>query len=545
MKCTIHQAPTGNRLTDAQLFDFERVAHLYDHQDPTKDETFIRRAEAVTGWFTESHRRNLVETLVDYGKRINASTTQLAAAQKLLDSRSVAVVTGQQAGLLTGPFYSISKALSAIGLAVEMERLLGRPVVPVFWVASEDHDFAEVDHAYILNEDDDVTRISLKHQFDTHQMVFYSPLSDTQVREVLDVLRESIPELPYKSEMLHTLKVCWTDGDTLSVWFARVLARLLSKHPIVILDPCLPGLRQLVAPVFARTLRDFDVLQDNLAAAYREVEEAGFAHEVIRDPAHSTVFHVIDGKRYVIEKNREGAFVARGHGKKLELPEWVDLATESPELFSSNVLLRPVIQDHLIPTLAYVGGPSELAYHPLSRAVFHTHERSLPPLIMRQRLRIASPGVWRTMNQWNVSFEDVHEPVDLVARHALQDVAESLHDRVSSLEQTLTTALQGFVDVYEEFGPQVRDIVNRQHRKQKTLLSKLEHKIYRLAERRRSDDVGQLRRIEHWFWTDGHEQERRLCPINVWAELGLTWFESLPTWENFRQPAPYVDIIVE
>ncbi|MFB5191611.1 bacillithiol biosynthesis cysteine-adding enzyme BshC [Alicyclobacillus fastidiosus] len=545
MKCTIHQAPTGNRLTDTHLFNFDQVAHLYDQQNPTNTDTFRTRAETVTQWFDGAHRQALVDSLLGYGARIGQSSVQVEATKRLLDPQSVAVVTGQQAGLVTGPFLSISKALSAIGLASQLECELGRPVVPIFWVASEDHDFGEVDHAYILDELHDVRRIKLAHSFDAHQMVYHGALTEEQVAGVIDELHKSLPELPYKSEVLTTLKNSFEAGDSLSVWFARLMAKLLASHPIVIVDPCLPELRQLVGPVFANTLRSFQTLQENLAHAYEEVEQAGFQHEVVRDERNSTVFYVVEGRRYVLERRDDGNFVTRGLGTVHSLEQLQDVAATHPERFSSNVLLRPVIQDHLIPTLAYVGGPSELAYHPLSRAVFHVHGRKLPPLVMRQRIRIATPPVARTMAQWGISFEDLAKPADLVATHALGDLTTALRAQVTEIEAQFAASIERFVGQFSELGPQVADIAARQVEQQKQLVARLEMKVYRLAERRRSDDVQQLRRIEHWFWTDGHEQERRLSPMNAWAELGTKWFDSLPTWGNYQQPGAYIDLTVD
>lgn len=532
-------------MTDAYLYNFKSVSHLYDEQDPTDELTFKRRADQISPLFDDNHRKQLVDALIAYNQQVGATDVQLASVHRLMDPRSVAVVTGQQSGLLTGPFYSVSKALSAIGIAAEMERVLERPVVPVFWIASEDHDFAEVDHAYVIGRDDKPTRIALDHDFDGHRMVYHAPLRKEQVVDVIERVQGVLPEAPYKVELLHTLHDAWRDGDSLAMWFARLMSRLLASHPIVFLDPCLPELRSLVAPAFEHTLAHVDELQLRLTEAYRAVEEAGFSPEVIRDEQHTTVFRVAEGRRYVIERAGDGEYRTRGHGETHPLSEWLRCCRETPTGFSSNVLLRPVIQDHLLPTLAYVGGASELAYHALSRAVFHTHNRTLPPLIMRQRLRIASPGVWRTMAAWNIEFDHVRTAADLVATHALGDLSDSLQSDLDAFTQALEEHMKHVSSTYEYLGPQVHDIVHRHEQRGRELVDGLHRKIYTLAERRRHDDVQQLRRIETWFWTDGHDQERRLSPMNLWAELGLQWFQQLPAWGNFRQPGAVLECVAE
>ncbi|WP_067620725.1 bacillithiol biosynthesis cysteine-adding enzyme BshC [Alicyclobacillus acidiphilus] len=545
MKCTIYQAPTGNPLTDAYLFQFQSVSNLYDDQNPTDPTTFQRRAEKVLPWFDDTHRQQLVKALSAYHERIGATPAQMNGIQRLLDPESVVVVTGQQAGLLTGPLYSLSKALSAIGVAAEMERLLGRPVVPVFWVASEDHDFAEVDHAYVIDHVNVPARIELDHSFDPHQMVYHASLSRSQVDHVIQQVQRTLHETPYKVDLLHTLKDTWREGDSLAVWYTRLMSRMLANHPIVFVDPCLPELRRLVAPVFERTLANADEVQARLSDAYAAVEAAGFAPEVIRDDRHTTVFRVVDGRRYVIERTEDGQLRLRSHGETRTLADWLQLCRDDPAGFSSNVLLRPVVQDHLLPTLAYVGGPSELAYHSLSKAIFHAHGRSLPPLVMRQRMRIASPGVWRAMNAWGIGFADVRQPADLVALRALRDMTETLQADMDEFSGMLQQHMKRFTATYEHLGPQVQDIVARHQTQQRQLLERLHRKVYQLAERRRHDDVQQLRRIETWFWTDGHEQERRLSPMNLWAELSLEWFHQLPVWGDFRQPGAVLELVAE
>ncbi|GLG01125.1 putative cysteine ligase BshC [Alicyclobacillus hesperidum subsp. aegles] len=544
MKCTIHQAPTGNRLTDAYLFDFASVAHLYDGQNPTLESTYITRADKVVDWFDQAHRQQLVDALTVYSLQIGASAVQREAIAKLLDPRSVAVVTGQQAGLFTGPLYSISKALSAIGVAAEMERILSRPVVPVFWIASEDHDFGEVDHAYVIDRDDVVTRIRLQHHFDPHQMVYHTPLAEGQVVSAIHEVDQLLPEAEYKTQLLHSLASAWQEGDSLAVWYARLLAQLLRNHPIVFLDPCLPALRRLAWPAFAHALQHVEDVQANLEQAYGEVVAGGFVPEVVRDPLHSTVFRVVSGRRYVLER-ADGGLRTRGHGEEKNISDWLAVGEQEPTAFSANVLLRPVVQDYLLPTLAYVGGPSEIAYHALARAVFHAHERSLPPLIMRQRMRIAVPSVWRAMTRWQIEFAQVREPADLVYTYALGDLANDIE---ACTEQEVAAIGQRLLDIstkYRELGPQVDMLVQRHMKREAELWAQLRRKLLHLAERRRGDDVRQLRRIERWFWTDGHEQERRLSPLNLWSELGCDWFGSLPVWGSVGQPGAVLEIVVD
>ena len=538
MNCTVHFEPTGNRLTDAHIAAFAEVAHLYDGQDPANIDTYRRRADQVTAWFSDRDRAKLVRALDDYAARIGASAVSRRALARLHEPNAVAVVTGQQAGLFTGPLYAIAKALTAIGYARRLEVELDRPVVPVFWIASEDHDWGEVNHAYIIDAENEVRRIVIADAADLHQMVAYKPLTESAVETVLQQVYRLLPEGPYSSEMMDELRTAWHPRDTLADWFARSMASLLANHPIVFLDPCLPSLRSIVGHVFARALEQSPSVQASLEDAYKTVSASGFSHEVVRDPLNTTVFYVESGKRYVLEEAGDGKLRARGHGRVETRQTWARLALDDPTRFSSNVLLRPVIQDHLLPTLAYVGGPSELAYHPLARGVFHAHDRVLPPLIMRQRQLLLPPAVCRNLAKWNVDPLAPRPEISLVEAHIHRHGGAEVTDAIARVAEDVRSLMSNLTAQFTPLGPQVSGILDAELRRELAGLERVERKLRRLVEQRLCADVRQLRQIERWLWTDGHPQERRLCPLNLWALLGRDWFGTLPTHGDYQVLAP-------
>jgi bacillithiol synthase len=545
MKWTVRVEPSGNPLTDAHVSSFESVARLYDHQHPGRLETYTARAHFLSEQFTLDHRKALVDALTPFMKRIGASEKSFRALERLQDERSVAVVTGQQAGLFTGPMYSLYKALSAIGLAERLERDLARPVVPVFWVASEDHDWAEVNHAYILDGRDDVKRLQLQESVPLHQMMYHTCPSPSAVEHVLKTVHEWIPEGEHKSEMMDTLLSCYSPGDSMSTWFGRILVRLLQNHGLVVLDPCLPELRALVAPVWAHTLRHQDEVKRCLDEAYSEVASGGFKAEVVRDESNTTMFYVTEGKRYVMETTETGAIRVRGLGIEKSVDEWVEIAEREPSYFSSNVLLRPVVQDFLLPTLLYIGGPSELAYYPLSRGVFHAHGRKLPPLLLRQRMTLYPPSVRRNMKKWKLGLDEVFEPKDLVSPVLYEMGADVIEDEIIRHESLIIERWNDWIDKFAHLGPQVKDMVALQVQRDLAGLQRLGQKTRKLLELKHEAEVKQLRHIERWLWTDGHPQERRLCPLSIWAELGLKWFSQLPCWSDYEHEGAVYHVEIE
>jgi len=485
-----------------------------------------------------------VEALRSFHAQIGASAAQNRALDRLAQPDAVAVVTGQQAGLFAGPIYSPAKALTAIGVARELERRLERPVVPVFWIASEDHDAEEVNHAYVVDRLGEIARIQLPHRFEPHQMVYCEALTARDVRSALNQADERLAEASHKLEALHAVWSAWRDGDSLAMWFARIMAKLFAEHGLVFFDPCLPAIRRLAWPVFRRALERAEEVQRRLDEAYAEVERAGFVPEVFRDPRHSTVFAVIDGKRFVLETGGPG-FVARGHGEAGALSEWLQRGDLDPTGFSANVLLRPVVQDVVLPTLAYVGGPSEIAYYPLSRGVFHAHGRRMPPVILRQRMRLVPPSVARLMRKHELSLDELRKPCDLVSGRALADVAEPLRREIDDWMESVRAKLGSLEASYGEAGPDVRAILERHAQMEERAWRDLERRVVRAWKRRRQDEIRQLRQIERCLFPDGHPQERRLCPLNFWSEIGTQGFAELPTWSSISQMGPVLDVVMD
>ncbi|MCL6594412.1 MAG: bacillithiol biosynthesis cysteine-adding enzyme BshC, partial [Alicyclobacillus sp.] len=372
---------------------------------------------------------------------------------------------------------------------------------------------------YVLDKQDELVRLRLPAHGLPHQMVHAIQLQPAAVEQVLREAYACLPDAPDKAELLRSLQAAWRPGDTLVNWFARILWLLLAPHGLVVLNPCWPGLRELAAPVWEHTLAHQERVQAELAAAYAAVAATGAAPEVVRDETHSTVFYVDErGRRFVLESTGRGSLRARGLGVEQPLATWLALARECPESFSANVLLRPVVQDHLLPTLVYVGGPSEIAYHPLARGVFHAHDRSLPPLVLRDRLQWYSPVVLRYLEKWRLPLADLDcRPRDLT-RPALAGLGgERVTTAAADLAATVAAAWARFADALRDVGPQVEGIVHAQWRREQAGMERAVRKVERLLEQRHEAALRQLRHIERWLWTDGQPQERRLSPLNVWS----------------------------
>ena len=270
----------------------------------------------------------------------------------------MAVVTGQQVGLFSGPCYTIYKVLHAVKLAAWLSDN-GMPAVPVFWLATEDHDFAEVNHAWVFGGDHRPRKLEMRRAA-AEQPVGDVALSAPPVRE----LREALHGLPFGEEVADLVEETYRAGSTMGKAFGELLRRLLAQFDILHLDPMLPEFRELAAPALrargggrARISRRA-VLQRN-----RELAGAGYHAQVHVEDHTSFVFLLENGKRLGLRR-AGGEYVH--NSRRFTSRELMDRAAS----LSPNALLRPVIQDSMLPTVAYIGGPAEVAYLAQSEAIY-------------------------------------------------------------------------------------------------------------------------------------------------------------------------------
>ncbi|HZJ73113.1 MAG TPA: bacillithiol biosynthesis cysteine-adding enzyme BshC, partial [Planctomycetota bacterium] len=283
-----------------------------------------------------------------------------ARARELARPDAVAVVTGQQAGLFGGPLFVLYKALGALKVADLLRARRAGPVVPVFWVASDDHDFAEVRSATVLDESGQLHTV----RYNPHQEPLGEPASrivlDDTMAALVEELRGALPATPFRDEVLATLAACYRPGATLAGAFAAFVSTLLPE--LVVLDPDDPALKAAMAPVMERELVERSPTSRLAEEIGPRLLAAGYHQQVAVRPGFLNLFVVTQRQRRSLAA-RNGDLEIRGVGERLTVDEAARRLRQQPGEWSPGVLLRPLAQDFILPTAAYVGGPAEIAYH--------------------------------------------------------------------------------------------------------------------------------------------------------------------------------------
>ena len=476
--------------------------------------------------YDASRRERVTAILERQNKSWDASPKTLANLDRLRKG-AAAVVTGQQVGLFGGPMFAIYKALTAVKLAEEATAA-GVEAVPVFWLATYDHDLAEVNHVSIPGPDG-VLQVLTTPSHD----VPGAPVSAVRLGDEIVPLVEQAAKLLGDSEAARFLRDCYRPGESLGTAFARLYARIFGEWGVIVLDASDGELDRVAEPMFRAAIERADELDAALLARGKALEAAGYHQQVKVNPSSVLLFTIRQGARTPIHRRGEGGtseFIigADAAAEKLSQAELISRIGSSPEQFSPNVLLRPIIQDYLLPTLAYTGGAAEAAYFAQAGAVYEALLGRVTPIVPRFSATIVEPKMQRLIERHGISVPDVFNGPDALRRHlaenglprdlqaAFDTARKSLDSHLSNIKENLVKLDRTLVDAAE------------------TARSKIEHQLERLhtqaarAEAQKSELVARHAIIlSQALYPDKGLQERGVGGIYFLARYGPEFLRQL------------------
>jgi len=433
-----------------------------------KVQPFYPRSPYLGEWLKEeagkisydSSRRERVAALLErQNQSFNASPKTLANIERLRHGGS-AVVTGQQVGLFGGPMFSIYKALTAVKLAEEATAA-GVDAVPVFWLATYDHDLAEVNHVSLPGPDGALETLTTS----SHGLAG-APVSAVHLGEEILPLLDQAAALLGETEATTLLRDTYRPNETLGTAFARLFARLFADWGVIVLDASDPELHRVAEPIYTAAVERVVELDTALFARGSALDTAGYHQQVKTSLSSVLLFTLHNGVRTAIHYHpqshgEEFAIGSEGTVEKISERELLDRISATPELFSPNVLLRPVVEDYLLPTLAYTGGAAETAYFAQAAAVYELLLGRVTPIVPRYSATLVEPRTQRLVERYGITVPDVFagfEPLrQKLAAHSLPDnlqaafdtAKRSLDSNLATIKDELTTLDRTLVDAAE------------------------------------------------------------------------------------------------
>jgi bacillithiol synthase len=447
-----------------------------------------------------------------------------ARARSLAEPGATAIVTGQQAGLFGGPLFVLWKALATIRVARQLEERRGRAVVPVFWVASDDHDFAEIRSTSLIDPGGAIRtlRYAPRHE-PVGQPAWAIPLDDT-ITALVEELGQALPPALGRDEALAIVAECYRPGVTISEAFARFVSRLLPE--LVVLDPNDPELKGLMAPVMARELREGSPTSRLALEAGQALLAAGYHQQVPVRAGFLNLFVLVEGQRRALGF-AGGIVEVRGTRERWSIEEALRRLEADPVGWSPGALLRPLTQDALLPTAAYVGGPAEIAYHAQIAPSYAHFGIPRPALVPRPSLTLIEPPQARALAAEQLSLGDlVGDPEALVSRWA----REAYPDVEAAFARARAAIESGMGAVEEALGahdPTLREATASARGRALHQVEGLHEKSLRALKKRDQGRAERIRRTRDALLPGGSLQERGLGLVGVLGRHGAEFLSVL------------------
>jgi bacillithiol synthase len=530
-----HSTPEESGLR-VETISFDRIPHqtrlFLDYlRDPTALREFYPSAvrfhhelpsrvpEVLAAHKTD--RNALCDALADMNAGWGAGVETLQNIQLLRDADCLAVVSGQQAGLFSGPLYTIYKALSAVKLAGCLTQR-NTKAVPVFWIATEDHDFPEVAKAEFIARDCKLADVEVPSELHKEGQPVGRVVIDNSINPVLDRLLELLPSSEFTPDLEALLRDAWRPGRSYGEAFARMMTSLLGRHGLVLLDPLDQKLKTLAAPLYASAALRAHEIATAIEVRSRKLEQAGYHAQVTPSENSFPLFiHDETGARHAMVRTEDGKYTIKNSEKAYTVEELSNLALTQPRRFSPNVTLRAVVQGYLLPTLAYYGGAAEIAYFAQTGEVYRVLDRPITPILPRSSLTIIEPHTGRVLERYGLRLVDLFAGLEnVLARVVEEHLGADTAKGFARTEGVVNSELDDLREQLRSIDPTLADALETGRRKINYQLEGLRTRFHRAQMSRDEAAHRQLQRAFDQLYPHKELQERHINITSLLARHG-------------------------
>lgn len=392
---------THNKLIHDYRNENETLMQYFDY-NPFESKVFQKRVEDLN--HKQINREQLADVLHKINTTWNAPDSTIENVERLRGENSLVVIAGQQAGLLTGPMYTVNKIISVVHLARQQEEKLQVPVIPLFWIAGEDHDFDEINHIF-LADTPKMKKYTLLQRVLDKKAVSNIVIDDVQANEWLDRLFMELNETIHTKELYSTIKTFLSESDTFVDFFAKLIFWFFHEEGVVLVDSNHSQIRQLESDYFVNLIDNQPKTSDAIKNSFEEIVKQGYSLSIEVETNDANLFYQNGSERVLLVRDENDNWIGKKNEVKFTSEELRGIARNEPELLSNNVMTRPLMQEMLFPTLAFIGGPGEIGYWSVLKNAFHAHKMKMPPVVPRLSFTFMERHVEKLLSKYQIESE--------------------------------------------------------------------------------------------------------------------------------------------
>ncbi len=501
----INKSVPFNKLGFSNLFndylaEKSEILSFYE-KNPFKTESYSQLAKSRD---LHTDRESLVNALLSFNESFNPPQKTIDSIHSLKSPGTFTVVTGQQMTFAGGPLFTLYKTITAILLSKYLTNNSNLNVVPVFWLADEDHDFEEIADFKGEKNGKIETIFVDKKNVDNHaagKLVF------DDAGETLSRLEALLPDSEFKANAVSILESCWQNGSSWRTAFGKQMLDLFSGYGLILCGSDSKEIKELVKPVFRFGLEKKTSVYEALENQSQELENNYHRQAYVGD---SQLFlHTSTGREKV-----DFSDIA-------DISELSSKCDASPEIFSPNVFFRPLLQEYLLPNLAYIGGPAEVAYFGQMNTLFKEAGLTMPMIVPRMSATIIEPPVARLLPEFGFNYEDYKERIEVLEKKYVHENTDAdIHKSINKWIKDIKAIYESNIDFISSVDPSLVGSVHSAASKAENEVQKIRQKVIRSLKQREEVQLKRIKKIKGSLFPDDNLQERELSYIHYYAKYG-------------------------
>lgn len=507
------------------LYEFENVQNFYKKN--FRDTTFYKQQIENLRKKSYSHRERLSEIIKLQYETLTPSKQTVSNISSLKDQNTFAVVTGQQLGIYGGPLYTFYKIVTAIKLCSELKGIYNSfNFVPVFWLEGDDHDFDEVRFINLVNENNDIVQLEYNDNLpeETNRGSVGNIKFDENINKLNADLSDILRDNDFKNLLMEKLTSYYKPGKTFKEAFKQLILQLFDEYGLIIFDPQDYEIKKLLRPIFRKEINDFAVHTKELVKVSAELEEVYHAQVKI-NPVNLFITDT-DG-RYLIEP-AETDFRLKGKRKRITKTSLLEILENEPERYSPNVILRPICQDYLFPTIAYIGGPGEISYFAQVIPMYKMFDIPQPVIYPRASVTLLEKNVLKIIEKYDLHHFDLFSEKAALHEKIIKQQSNIEIDKDFGIcEREIANSLNILGEKLTAIDKTLDDAVSKTRDKVDHTIKLLKDRTMDAQKKKFEISIRQINKVSNLIFPNSNLQERELSYLYFAHKYGMDFIKKM------------------